>query len=230
MDIADIGEFLQASLDDVRLSRGERKVFKELLDELRPNRHNQELLFHHAFQLAKAALKDSRDKAVVDWLDEVVKVLRPAQGLKASGSRVAEAIFFPDEKGLDRLVELIEHTRSTLDICVFTFTHNRLAIAVKKALRRGVKVRLLTDIMKVDDRGSDVRELDAAGVNVRTDHSPTHMHHKFAIIDDHLLLTGSFNWTRSAVEENQENILVTDDPLLLVAYSREFNRLWEQFG
>lgn len=230
MEIADIGRFLQESLDDVRLSRGERKVFKELLGEARPTRHNQELLFHHAFELAKDALKDTRDKAVVDWLDEVVKVLRPAEGLKASGSRVADAIFFPDENGLERLVELIQHTRSTLDICVFTFTHNRLARAVKNALKKGVKVRLLTDIMKVDDRGSDVRELAAAGVDVRTDHSPTHMHHKFAVIDDHLLLTGSFNWTRSAVEENQENILVTDDPLLIIAYQREFERLWELFG
>jgi cardiolipin hydrolase len=34
-----------------------------------------------------------------------------------------------------------------------------------------------------------------------------HMHHKFAIIDKIVLLTGSFNWTAQAVNGNQENLI-----------------------
>jgi len=223
-------EFLERSLDDRRLSRGERTVLKALLDEARPSKHDQQLLLHRAFELARQRDVDSRDDDLIDWLYDVVKQLRPVQGLHVSGSRVAEAWFLPDEGALERLVELIGHCRSSLDICVFTVTHRKLARAVELAHRRGLPIRLLTDDDKRYDRGSDVFSLQHAGIEVRTDHSDAHMHHKFAIFDRKLLATGSFNWTRSAVEENQENFLVTDDPVLVESYLGEFDRLWEKFG
>ena len=55
------------------------------------------------------------------------------------------------------------------------------------------------------------------------------MHHKFAVLDGQILVTGSFNWTRSAAEQNQENFLVSDDTVLLQAYGKEFDSLWEKF-
>ena len=61
------------------------------------------------------------------------------------------------------------------------------------------------------------------------DNSPSHMHHKFAVIDGRLLLNGSFNWTRSAVLENRENVVVTDNPALVAAFNREFERLSKEF-
>jgi mitochondrial cardiolipin hydrolase len=68
------------------------------------------------------------------------------------------------------------------------------------------------------------------GIPVRFDSSPAHMHHKFVVVDNQTLATGSFNWTRSATEENQENYVVTDDPLLVDAFLHEFERLWNLFG
>ncbi len=51
----------------------------------------------------------------------------------------------------------------------------------------------------MDDVGNDCRTLAAAGIEVRSDNrSPALMHHKFAIIDDLTVLSGSFNWSRSA--------------------------------
>jgi mitochondrial cardiolipin hydrolase len=52
------------------------------------------------------------------------------------------------------------------------------------------------------------------------------MHHKFAVFDARTLLTGSYNWTRSADEYNKDNFLVTDDPHLVQAFSATFDRLW----
>jgi cardiolipin hydrolase len=53
------------------------------------------------------------------------------------------------------------------------------------------------------------------------------MHNKFAIMDENILLTGSFNWTYSAVVKNFENILVTGDAVYLEKYIPEFERMWE---
>jgi phosphatidylserine/phosphatidylglycerophosphate/cardiolipin synthase-like enzyme len=56
------------------------------------------------------------------------------------------------------------------------------------------------------------------------------MHHKFALFDDRILLNGSFNWTRSASDFNQENLLVIDHPPLVADYVREFEGLWQRFS
>ena len=56
------------------------------------------------------------------------------------------------------------------------------------------------------------------------------MHNKFAIIDDKILISGSFNWTVAAGLYNQENILVTDKQFYLEEYIKEFDNLWNQFN
>jgi phosphatidylserine/phosphatidylglycerophosphate/cardiolipin synthase-like enzyme len=127
-------------------------------------------------------------------------------------------------------VALLGSAKRTLDICVFTITDDRISGAVLAAHRRGVKVRIVTDDEKADDLGSDIAEFKKAGLAVRTDNSTFHMHHKFALVDGALLLNGSFNWTRSASMNNQENFVITGDARLIGAFAKEFERLWNQFG
>ena len=55
------------------------------------------------------------------------------------------------------------------------------------------------------------------------------MHHKFLIVDQEFLLTGSFNWTVQAGKGNQENVLITDEQFYIQKYHEEFENLWEQF-
>jgi phosphatidylserine/phosphatidylglycerophosphate/cardiolipin synthase-like enzyme len=56
------------------------------------------------------------------------------------------------------------------------------------------------------------------------------MHHKFAIFDKSKLLTGSYNWTRSASLHNEENFLITTDRDLLKDFTRMFDKLWRDFS
>jgi len=52
------------------------------------------------------------------------------------------------------------------------------------------------------------------------------MHHKFAIIDNRLLLTGSYNWTFAANNKNEENLMVIDDPEIIEIFQHQFVNLW----
>ena len=52
------------------------------------------------------------------------------------------------------------------------------------------------------------------------------MHHKFAIFDRKQLMSGSYNWTRSAFLENQENIILTNELGLLRQFQDTFDALW----
>jgi len=111
-------------------------------------------------------------------------------------------------------------------ICVFTISDDRLSDAIMNAHRNGLTVRVISDNDKMYDRGSDVGRLSQAGVNVRIDLSPEHMHHKFMIIDGRTVMTGSYNWTRSAETRNEENLISVDDPQLAIRFTEEFERIW----
>ena len=53
------------------------------------------------------------------------------------------------------------------------------------------------------------------------------LHHKFAVIDNKTVITGSFNWSPSAAHTNDETLLVIHSPQLAIHFAREMDRLWE---
>ena len=83
---------------------------------------------------------------------------------------------------------------------------------------------------------SEVDTLKEGGVDTWLIHLPRgrydkrnpQFHHKFAVIDSERVVTGSYNWTRSAAEHNEENILVTHDPRVARRFQEEFDRLWQR--
>ncbi|XP_068583458.1 mitochondrial cardiolipin hydrolase [Cebidichthys violaceus] len=131
------------------------------------------------------------------------------------------------ETSLSRLLHRILSTSSSLDLCVFAFSNVNLSRAVLALHARGVTVRVLTDKHYVAIPGSQIGVLRKAGICARYDASSVHMHHKFALVDGRLLVTGSLNWTQTAVQSNMENVLVTEEPDLVRPFIEEFHRLWE---
>src|SRR5262249_52240936 len=156
-----------------------------------------------------------------------VKLLLPPTG--DGGEVFAEVQFSPGDQCCRRIVNLLDGCRRSADLCVFTITDDRIAQSVLAVHRRGARVRVVTDDEKANDEGSDVRRMAAAGIPVRVDDSPFHMHHKFALFDGGTVLTGSYNWTLGAARNNQENLVISNDRRLVNAFTGEFERLWKQF-
>jgi len=52
------------------------------------------------------------------------------------------------------------------------------------------------------------------------------LHHKFAVIDDKIVITGSHNWSASANYNNDEALLVIENPTVAAHFSQEFARLY----
>ncbi|ARS37487.1 phospholipase D-like domain-containing protein [Pontibacter actiniarum] len=138
----------------------------------------------------------------------------------------SHAFFSPGDDCLNAIVESMDGAGKSIKICVFTISDNRITEAIIRAYKRGVSIKIITDNNKLHDTGSDIRELAARGLEVRIDKTRSHMHHKFAVFDEARVLTGSYNWTRSAAMHNHENILITDNLSIVQDYSREFDRLW----
>lgn len=216
--------FFAQTLEDKRFSRGERKALKEVMEAYALDSRKLGVLRSKIFDMARDALRGHEYQQVVDWLEEANKLL-----IRSAEARIrSEAFFSPGEACLDAILSQLRGARNKVEICVFTISDNRITREIIACAKRGVPIRLITDNEKLHDKGSDIEWLSNEGIPVRVDRSEAHMHHKFALIDEDTLLSGSYNWTRSAAERNEENIVITDNPTLIKRFSREFDQLWGQ--
>lgn len=222
----DMDAVLLELLEDRRLSRAERRDLKAMARQLAEHDPERLAVFRsRVFALAHDQLPES--SAELRWIEDAVKALWPSAG---GPQRVdARAHFSPGESCRRAIVSSFREARERARVCVFTITDNEIVDAIVAAHGRGVLVEVITDDDKALDRGSDIHELERRGVAVRTDRTEAHMHHKFAVFDGKALLTGSYNWTRSAATSNQENIIVSEDRSLVRHFERTFEQLWHAF-
>ncbi|MDP2666247.1 MAG: phospholipase D family protein [Candidatus Diapherotrites archaeon] len=122
----------------------------------------------------------------------------------------------------------IHASQSKIDVAMYSFTHPQLAQALMDAHERGVVVRVLLERQQAGGSFSQLQNLRDAGLSVRIDANPSYMHHKFAVIDQTVVLTGSMNWSRNGVGENNENVLVIHSTALNARFAQEFETLWHQ--
>ncbi|MDP2888382.1 MAG: phospholipase D-like domain-containing protein [Bacteroidota bacterium] len=68
------------------------------------------------------------------------------------------------------------------------------------------------------------------GDNIRFSNVLKHpyiMHHKFCIIDNSKIITGSYNWTIKARRYNRENIIYIEDEKIVNEFNSEFDNLFK---
>jgi len=122
----------------------------------------------------------------------------------------------------------------TIDVCVFVFTYDPLCSALLHAKARGVAVRVLLDHSMACVDGSVAARLRRARVRVRLAGQQGMCHHKFAVVDAEgrrpAVLTGSLNWTRTAVLSNSENVLLCRLRAVARGYAGQFLALWGGAG
>jgi cardiolipin hydrolase len=207
------------------LSRAEKSALAELIAAGHPDAAEISVLRSLAFRQAESAMNAENMSDLLRWLEDVMRLLERSQDDQSP--RMTEAWFSPQADCPGRIRSFLAQAKSTVDICVFTITDDRLTSAVLENHARGVKIRIITDNDKAADLGSDADRFLEAGIQLRVDRTPYHMHHKFAIADRSLLLNGSYNWTRGAAESNEENFVITDDKKLVSQFSAAFEKLWD---
>jgi len=153
-----------------------------------------------------------------------------------------------EHHGLQLLDDLLASTRSRADLALFVFSSQQLGNRVSALHDQGVALRLLVDPGFSNRYFSEV--LDLLGLElpdhrclVQTENQPRDtpidgvgtprlaagdkLHHKFAVLDDRRVITGSFNWSPSAAHKNDETLLVIDSPELAAHFRTEVDRLWK---
>lgn len=124
------------------------------------------------------------------------------------------------------IIKNINQAEAFINIAMYVFTDKEMATSLINAQDKGTKVRVYLDKAQIESTYSISRFLVQKVIKVRISTNNYIMHNKFAIIDNRILLTGSYNWTFSANNRNDENLMVIDDPELIKIFQNQFINLW----
>jgi len=229
MNAAELDALVRQFLVDHKLSDTERQVLKDWVAKNIGNEHQRAVARSRIFEAARSSVGDPQAAMVIEFLEDALRVVVPMTPPDQS-TAPDEVFFSPGDACLQRIISRLNGTRLSADICVFTITDDRISAAILELHRRGAKVRIITDNEKAFDEGSDVVRFQQAGIPLKVDITPFHMHHKFAIFDGRRVLNGSYNWTRSAANSNCENVVDTGDPAAVARFQHEFEQLWTKLS
>jgi len=140
-----------------------------------------------------------------------------------------EVYFAPEDDIAARLMNLIQNTHETIYFLAYSFTSDVLGEAIRERAAAGVTVAGVLDAdQATTNEGTEYEAFVQAGLDVRLDGNKGLMHHKVLILDGCTVVTGSYNFSRSAEEQNDENLLIIRHCALAEEYTREFWRIYDQ--
>lgn len=147
--------------------------------------------------------------------------------------KLIENFFCPEDcgknnfGGIYRVIELIRIANKSVKVASFSFTHEEVADSLIFADIRGINVSVIVEKRQKNILNSQFKRLKDFGLKIREDGTKYNMHHKFIIIDDKIVVTGSVNYTLSGNNRNDENMLIIFDEEIALKYKREFDWLFE---
>jgi phosphatidylserine/phosphatidylglycerophosphate/cardiolipin synthase-like enzyme len=190
-------------------------------------RNNNNLIRIRSSRLAENYTREFEEMFVDDLFGPNDRPDTPNPSLSIEGTRI-EIYFSPDDRTASHLVDLILNARQSIAFMAFSFTSDNIGAAILQRAQSGVNVTgVFEESQYRSNSGSEFDSLRAAGLEVRLDGNPRNMHHKVMIIDGQTVVTGSYNFSASAENRNDENTLVIHNPEIAAQYQVEFNRLFE---
>lgn len=154
----------------------------------------------------------------------------PAEQLNIGGVAV-ENYFAPEIEVAPIVGDLIRQAQNEILFMTFSFTHEDVGEAMLEMAEEGVTVQGVFETTGSDQSFSYytiMNEENVPGVEIRRDGNPRIMHHKVIILDRQTVIFGSFNFTGSANDSNDENLVVVHDPTFASFFVEEFFWVWEQ--
>lgn len=149
-------------------------------------------------------------------------VLYPPISLAQEKPTTWGVYFSPKGGATEAIIKELDKARSTVLVQAYSFTSAAIAKALLDAHKRGVRVEVILDKSQRADQYSSADFLANSGIPTRIDAQHTIAHNKVMIIDGETVITGSFNFTKAAEENNAENLLVVHDKELAERYSKNW--------
>lgn len=138
---------------------------------------------------------------------------------------MVENYFAPEDNVMNEIISEVQEANSTIHFYTLSFTHDGLGNAILEKLNSGVEVAGVFESRGADTQASECRRLLENNADVTLDGNPRTLHHKVIVIDGKTVIFGSFNFSDSADEGNDENTIIVHSPALAQSFEQEFQRL-----
>ena len=159
---------------------------------------------------------------------ENIRAATPHPELTLDGVDVKNS-FSPDDGVLNVIAPLLNNAQESIYFLAFSFTSNELGDIVREKAEAGLTVQGVMEEEQVkSNQGTEYDPFLQAGLDVRMDGNDGQMHHKVFIIDEKIVVLGSYNFSQSAELRNDENILVIYNAAIAQEFIKEFQRVYSQ--
>lgn len=131
------------------------------------------------------------------------------------------------------ILDQLDNAKFDIKVAVAWFTNFHLFEKLCQKRRQGVNITIVVidDFINNGDWGLNFQEFINLGGNLYYGNADNPMHHKFCIIDNQILINGSYNWTYYAESRNIENIvLFQNHPFLVQQFKTEFEKLCQSLN
>ena len=148
--------------------------------------------------------------------------------LKLDDGTILDIYFAPNEDILNEaIIPSFKNAKASIYVAMFYFTNKHILEELINAKNRGVDIRVIVDASFAKDFKKYVILMRDNGIPVKVENWAGKMHCKLAVIDEFTTLTGSLNWTNSAVNFNDENFLKIQNQIIANKTTKYFDTLWK---
>ena len=154
------------------------------------------------------------------------KKTRPTTASLTVAGIPVENYFTPKDNATTAIVNQLKQAQKSIHFMAFSFTDDTMGQAMLDRAAAGVEVRGIFETTGSKTQFSEYGRMKDAGLDVLQDGNPYLMHHKVIVIDGRTVVVGSFNFSKGAQNNNDENLLIIDDANLARLFDEEFERVY----
>ena len=189
---------------------------------------NNNLMRIHSPKIAENYLKEFEEMFSENKFGEDVVPETPNPTITVDETRI-DTYFSPDDGVLAALVPVLESAQESIYFLAYSFTSNQLGEIIRQKAEADVTIAGVMDDGQVrSNQGTEFDPFRQADLNVRMDGIDGLMHHKVFIVDEKIVVLGSYNFSQNAEQRNDENMLVIYDPVIAQQFMLEFQRVYGQ--
>jgi phosphatidylserine/phosphatidylglycerophosphate/cardiolipin synthase-like enzyme len=187
---------------------------------------NNNLVHIRSVKVAENYLTEFEEMYTDDLFGPDSVAATPNPSVTVDGIQV-ETYFSPDDSVAARIVQLLQGALESVYFLAYSFTSDDIAQTIRGRAAAGVTVQgVMEDAQVASNQGTEFDPFLQAGLDIRLDGNPGQMHHKVMIIDRSIVITGSYNFTASAEDRNDENVIIFFSPAIAELYLAEFERVF----
>lgn len=179
-------------------------------------------------KMAENYIKEFEEMFVDDKFGPIVSAETPNPTLTIDETRV-DTFFSPDDGVANKIATVLSSAEESIYFLAFSFTSNDLGDIVRAKAQDGLEIRGVMDEEQINsNQGTEFDPFRQAELDVLIDGIGGQMHHKLFIIDEKIVVFGSYNFSQAAEQRNDENTLIVYNEDIAKEFVKEFERVASQ--